>query len=268
MNARHFLFVVWCAWLGLAAKAVPETRHIIFIQADDLGWRDLACYGGNHLRTPAIDSLAHGGLLFTQAYGGGPVCTPSRAAMLTGLHAARLHITGQASYRLQDQSGRRFLDPDFKTEFSPATPCMARTLAAIGYRTVLFGKWGFDDDPRDHGFSEVVSGGDAILTARVIDDILKSTEVPQFLYLNFSRPHIPLKPDPNLLAKYEGTRGFEAGKLNPKYAAIIESLDRDVGLILDAIKRRRIEQQTIVVFTSDNGGYLGPELDPVTSNAP
>ncbi|MBP7140266.1 MAG: sulfatase-like hydrolase/transferase [Opitutaceae bacterium] len=268
MIVRLLLCVMSLAWWGLAAKATPERRHIIFIQADDLGWRDLACYGGKHLHTPAIDSLARGGLRFTQAYGGGPVCTPSRAAMLTGLHAARLHITGQASYRLQDESGRRFLDPDFKTAIPQGTPCVARTLASIGYRTVLLGKWGFDDDPLQHGFSDVVTGGDQLLTERAIEAILNSSEIPLFLYLNFSRPHIPLKPDPKLLAKYEGAPGFEAGSQNPKYAAIIEGLDRDVGLILAAIEQKRIEQRTIVIFASDNGGYLGTEADPVTSNAP
>ncbi|MBE7538977.1 MAG: sulfatase [Opitutaceae bacterium] len=249
------------------AAAIPQ--DILFIQADDLGWSDLGCYGNAHVRTPAIDHLAATGMRFTQAYAGAPVCTPSRAATITGLHAARLHCTGQASYRGDDSPSRVFASLDFKTHFPAGTPTLARTLHASGYDTIILGKWGFDDNPTDHGFSEIFSGPDRVLMERTVELLSHTAQRPRLIYLNFSRPHIPLRPDPALLAKYENAAdNVSRRESNPAYAAVIEEIDGDVGRILDALDRKSAAARTLVIFTSDNGGYLGTEEETITSNAP
>ncbi|MSU73456.1 MAG: hypothetical protein EXS43_14140 [Opitutus sp.] len=106
----------------LPAAESESKPNILFIQADDLGWRDLGSYGARSYSTPAIDSLAREGLRFTQAYAGSTVCTPSRACLVTGLHCARLHTTGQPGYQTEDTTGRKFAHPKFLTTFPVQHP--------------------------------------------------------------------------------------------------------------------------------------------------
>lgn len=254
-----------------AGKTPPRRPHILFIHADDLGWSDLGCYGADHHRTPALDRLAEEGLRFTQAYAGAPVCTPSRASLVTGRHCARLNTTGQSGYRNDDTTGRKLLHPSFETSFPVGTPTVAHTLAAAGYHPTLVGssKWGFDDDPRLHGFREVVPGTDPELTAATLNLIGQADSTqPFFIYLNYSRPHTPLNPDPSRVREISMRPGFLESGQNAAYAAVIEEIDADVGRLLAALDRHDLTDHTLVVFGSDNGGFLGYDDTRITSNAP
>jgi arylsulfatase A len=265
------------AALGAAGRwAFPSARrrqppHILFIHADDLGWSDLPSYGATLRHTPHLDRLARDGMRFTQAYAGAPICTPSRACLVTGLHCARLNTTGQPGYRHDDTSQRRLLHPPFETTFPIGTPTIAHTLAAAGYRTVLIGenKWGFEDDPRDHGFHESVPGPDADLTEATLRFLSEAApDQPFFIYLNYFRPHTPLRPDPAHAHAVRQRPGFAASGQNADYVAVVEELDHDVGRVLGALEQRGLAANTVVIFGSDNGGFLGHIDNPITSNAP
>ncbi len=245
----------------------PRRPHILFIHVDDLGWSDLGCQGATHYSTPAIDALAREGMRFTQAYAGAPVCTPSRACLVTGLHCARLHTTGQPGYKTEDTRTRKFAHPDFRTTFPVGTPCVARTLAAAGYHTAIFGKWGFDDSPQEHGFAQSFDGSDEALVDAALG-VLGQARSPVFAYLNYTRPHVPIRPDPARIAAFAARPEFKTGNRSPAYAAELEAMNRVTGRLLDGIDRHGLREDTLVVFTSDNGGFLGYDDERLADNSP
>ncbi|MBI4626345.1 MAG: sulfatase [Verrucomicrobia bacterium] len=257
-----------CAGPCLGGAQSGQRPNILFIHADDLGWSDVGCYGASHYSTPAIDALAREGLRFTQAYAGSAICTPSRAGLITGLHAARLHTTGQPGYKTEDTAGRKFAHPNFLTTFPTNTPSIARTLTAAGYRTAILGKWGFDDSPKDHGFAEVINGPDEALVDAALDLLAKKHSRPFFVYVNYSRPHVPLHPDPARVAAYAARPEFGRGGRNPAYAAEVEALDRETGRLLAGLERHGLARNTVVIFGSDNGGFLGYDNERLADNSP
>jgi arylsulfatase A-like enzyme len=257
------------ALLGLPLAGADITRpHLVLILADDLGWADLGSYGNRFIETPALDGLARAGLRFTQAYAGAPICTPHRAALLTGCHAARLHITGQPGYRTEDTSDRRFAHPPFRTAVPPDVPALGRTLRAAGYRVWAFGKWGLDNPPEELGFTMETAADDDALTSLAVARLRAAGDAPFFLYFNPTRPHVPLRPPRELLEKYRARRNPGDGPVAPEYAAEVEALDRNVARLLRTIDELELTRRTVVMFTSDNGGFLGYEDEVVTTNAP
>lgn len=257
-----------CIVPRLHAESAAGRPNILLIQADDLGFQDLGCYGAAHYRTPAIDRLAQDAIRFTQAYAASSICTPSRAGLLTGLHPARLHVTGQPGYQSEDTTRRKFAHPDFKTSFPTKTPSIGRSLAASGYHTVCLEKWGFSDKPGAHGFVEASTGDDAEMTARALGIFATTSSRPFFINLNYRRPHIPLRPSPSRKADYARLPAFTKGRLNPAYAAEIEELDLEVGRLLDGLAQHDLVKQTVVILTSDNGGFMGDDKELIASNAP
>lgn len=277
--------------------------NVIVILADDLGGRDLGCYGSTYYHTPHLDRLAAGSLRFTDAYAACPVCSPTRAALLTGKYPARLHLTDWLPGR-PDRPDQKLLRPAFNKALPPGETTVADVFHANGYATAHIGKWhlgGGSSDPTRRGF-DVSIGGDNTgaqatyfapfrgpngrflpglekapegeyltdrLTAEAVRFIEKNHDRPFFLYLAHNAPHIPLKAKPELVAKYR--RGGPPGtQNNPLYAAMIESLDDGVGAILRRLDELKIADRTAVIFTSDNGGLSileGPDT-PATSNAP
>jgi arylsulfatase A len=267
MIALMLLFVL--ALLGLPLACAQITRpHLVLIQADDLGWADLGSYGNRVIETPALDGLARAGLRFTQAYAGAPICTPHRAALLTGHHAARLHITGQPGYKSEDTSDRRFAHPPFHTAVSPGVPALGRTLRAAGYRVWAFGKWGLDNPPEELGFTMETADDDDALATLAMARLKTADDSPFFLYFNPTRPHVPLRPPRDLLEKYRARPMPAGGPVAPDYAAEVEALDRNVAGLLRTIDELDLTRRTVVMFTSDNGGFLGYENEAVTTNAP
>lgn len=307
MNFLLSRFVVVACILGLLGgvgrAAEPDKVNVIVIVADDLGARDLACYGSTYYRTPYLDRLAADGVKFTDAYAAAPVCSPSRAALLTGQYPARLHLTDWLPGR-PDRPDQRLLRPTLAPGLPAATPTLARALRSAGYATAHIGKWhlgGKGAEPEQHGFGLNVAGDHTgtplswfapfrSAEGRVMPGLEKAAngeyltdqltvEAEQFIERNRGRPfflhlahyavHIPLRAKPGLAAKYPADRP-PGTQNNPIYAAMIESLDGSVGRIVGTLERLKLSGRTAVVFTSDNGGLCvkeGPDT-PATLNAP
>lgn len=284
---------------GVARAAPP---HVLLVVADDLGWMDLRCQGNDRLNTPRLDALAKQGVRFTNAYAASPVCSPTRAALITGLAPARLHITQHGRDGPDFWPKDRKLQPPASRHVLPLeTATLATRLKGAGYATGFFGKWHLsgDDKPKDpaaegpafwperHGFDVNVGGCGlggpptyfdpyripAIKPRRkgeYLDDRLADETVafmrdnhkkPMFICLWTYNVHYPFEAHEDLIAKYKGEEG--PGLKNAVYAAQVEATDRAVGKVLDELDRLRIADDTLVVFTSDNGGW-----DGATDNRP
>ena len=266
---------------GLHRPAIAQARppNIVFILADDLGVNDLAVYGRKEHRTPNLDRLAAEGLRFTTAYVGSPICSPSRAAIMTGRAPARLHLTTFIPGR-GDAPSQKLLHPKMRQQLPLEESTLAERLRAGGYATAMIGKWhlgGAGFAPQDQGFdvyhpgqattkpSDTEAGkGEYDLTRAAEQFIDANRERPFFLYLGHNNPHIPyLSAKPELIEA--NSRAFD-----PAYAATIQTLDDSVGRLLRHLDTAGLRDRTIVVFTSDNGGLHMPEGPHarVTHNTP
>jgi arylsulfatase A-like enzyme len=291
-----------------AADAQRRQPNVVFILADDLGWSDLGCYGADLHETPRLDQLAREGVRFTQAYAM-PVCSPSRAAILTGRHAARLHLTIWREGALNPSLDQKLLPPPAITDLPLAEVTLAEMLKAAGYLTFHVGKWHLGDadhSPETQGFDLNIGGthwgapatyfypfsgafgqarefryvpglglgkpGD-YLTDRLTDEALKLIDAardrPFFLNLWYHVPHTPLEGKPKLVEKYRSRVNPALHHQNPDYAAMIQTLDENVGRILDRLKKRTLADRTLVIFASDNGGpIIQHKGRQVTDNSP
>ena len=307
---RYATCVAWLAGLlgvtaapDSVARAADARPNVVVIVADDLGWADLGCYGSRFHQTPALDRLAREGMRFTQAYAACPVCSPTRAALLTGKYPARLNLTDWLPGR-PDMPSQKLLRPDFRRELPLEETTLADVLHAAGYATAAIGKWhlgGAGFGPEQQGFDLNIAGDAAVsrrelfrpyqqngkvlpglgqapegeyltdrLTAEAEKFIEKNRERPFFLYLAHFAPHIPLKAKAELAHKYEEARKPGQPQNNPIYAAMLDSLDAGVARVVQKLEELKLAERTVVVFTSDNGGLAtleGPDT-PATSNAP
>jgi arylsulfatase A-like enzyme len=273
---------------GLVFAATMATRpgqaqarppNIVFILADDLGANDLGAYGRKEHRTPNLDRLAAEGLRFTSAYVASPICSPSRAALMTGRAPARLHLTTFIPGR-PDAATQKLLHPVMRQHLPLEEMTLAERLRASGYATAMIGKWhlgaaGFT--PGEQGFDVYHAGqattkpndeeggkGEYDLTREAQRFIDQHRDRPFFLYLAHNNPHIPfVSARPALI---EANRGaFE-----PAYAATLQTLDDSVGRLLAHLDTAGLRERTLVIFTSDNGGLHVPEgpHPRVTHNTP
>jgi arylsulfatase A len=264
--------------------------NIVLILADDLGWTDLACYGSELYETPHLDQLAREGMKFTQAYSACTVCSPTRAALLTGKYPARLRVTDWIPG--QPPTNPKLLVPDW-TKFLPfEEKTLAEELKAVGYATASLGKWhlgGMESYPEKHGFDLNVAGTHApqpgsffapykiatiqdgpegeYITDRLADEAIKfieqNKERPFFLYLPHFAVHLPLQGKQELIRKYRAKLKPGMSQTNAVYAAMIESMDASIGKIRAKLAELKLAEKTVVVFASDNGGRV-----PTTSNLP
>jgi arylsulfatase A len=289
-----------------AARAQPTKKrlpNIVIIYADDLGWADLGAYGNAFHRTPNLDALAARGVKFTDAYAAAPVCSPSRAALLTGRHPARLRLTDWLPGRA-DAPDQKLSRPAIRPALPLAEETLAEALKRAGYATANVGKWHLGGEgfgPREQGFdlniagdhhgtpvsyfypyrrgAETTPGLDGgkegeYLTDRLTSEAEKFIERnrgrPFFLYLPHYAVHIPMKAKPETVARYAGAARPGAARHNAVYAAMLDSLDEGVGRVLRKLEELGLRENTVVIFTSDNGGLHveeGPNT-PATSNAP
>ncbi|MCF7853972.1 MAG: sulfatase [Candidatus Pacebacteria bacterium] len=253
--------------------------NIVFIICDDLGINDLGCYGRAEHHTPHLDALARQGTRFTSAYASQAICSASRAGLLTGLNPARLHLTTYLPGR-PDAPSQRVLHPEIMMHVPLSIKTWPRYFQDAGYVTGLIGKWhiGSSPGPAEHGFDYVyhpaegkettpsdTEGGKAEyeLTRETIRFIEENRDKPFVAYLGHYTPHIPYTARQRLIDKNQDA--FE-----PVYAALMETLDDTVGMLLAKLDELDMTDNTIVVFTSDNGGLHVPELQHkrVTHNTP
>jgi len=270
-------------------EAPPKKPNFVFFLIDDLGWRDVGCYGTKFYETPAIDRLASEGMRFTDAYAACPVCSPTRASILTGKYPARLNLTDWIpGHKPKDP---KLLVPAFHQELPLAEVTIAEALKAAGYACASIGKWhlggepyypdkqGFDlnvggtakgQPPRyfsPYGIPTLADGPKGeYLTDRLADEAEKFIEQnrdrPFFLYLPHFAVHTPIQGKEEITAKY-ARKPPDGDQKNATYAAMIESVDDSVGRVMKKLQDPGLADRTVVFFMSDNGGLAG-----VTSNAP
>jgi arylsulfatase A-like enzyme len=267
-----------------SAKSGPSRPNVVFILADDLGWGDLSCYGRPDYRTPNLDLLASQGMRFTDAYSASAICTPTRCGFITGRYPARFKIGLVEPLPVTNH----------QVGLDPQIPTIASLLKRGGYETALIGKWhlGFRPEwgPNAHGFDEFfgVLAGAAdyhlhknglgepdlyenltpvertgyltdLLTARAVDYIKRRRSAPFYLSLHYTAPHWP----------WQDRKGGERVDFTEKtieplkmgrggslklYAEMMRSLDDGVGQVMRALKAAGLERNTLMIFTSDNGG--------------
>jgi arylsulfatase A-like enzyme len=298
------LFALLLAFLPTAATAAEPARkpNVVLIVADDLGWRDLGCYGSTYHKTPHIDRLAKAGARFTNFYAACPVCSPTRASILTGRYPQRMNLTDWLPGR-PDRPDQKLKRPAINQQLPLEEVTIAEVLKQAGYTTGLIGKWhlgGAGFGPTKQGFDVNVGGDQAgsprsyfapfrnkagaipgletapdgeYLTDRLAAEaerfIAANKDRPFFLYLPHYAPHIPLVAKRDIIAKYKG-QPAHGRQSHPVYAAMLESLDDAVGRVVKALDYHQLADDTLVIFTSDNGGLATPEGAPYapTINSP
>jgi arylsulfatase A-like enzyme len=281
MNRRQFMNSAFAASamgvLRPQRRNISQRPNILFILADDLGYGDLSSYGRPDYTTPVLDNMAREGLKFTDNYASAPVCTPTRCAWMTGRYPHRLPIG------LQEPLG----DGNMQLGLPADHPTIATQLKKAGYDTFLVGKWHLgniaDFGPNRHGFDEFfgINGSSAdyfthantagrpdlfenleptnkpgyltdLFTDRAVQIIGRNHPRPFFLSLQYNAPHWPWEgPEDEALAK---PNAGTAGGTNEAYARMVRSMDSGIGRVFDALKKANLERNTLVVFTSDNGG--------------
>lgn len=287
--ALLFLFGFSCL-----LRAEEKKPNFVFLLVDDLGWGDFGCYGAKFYETPNIDKLAKDGMLFTNAYSACTVCSPSRAAILTGRYPARLHLTDWIAGHKKPFA--KLAVPDWKMKMDHERVLLPEALKEAGYATAFFGKWHLmpigqpdfkEHFPTSHGFDVNVGGrewgqpkgpgryfspfgmpglddgekGD-FLTDKLTDAAMKFLEEKKneqfLLYFSYYTVHGPIMSPESLTQKYqEKAKILENERnenMNPKRAGMIEALDQSVGRIVAKLEELGLAEDTVIVLTGDNGG--------------
>ena len=312
MTARTAYSVAALVVLCLAAEspaAAAERPNIVMILADDLGWADIGCYGADLHETPNLDRLARQGMRFTNAYAAAPVCSPTRASIMTGKYPARLGMTIWSEASARPPQTKKLIPPITLGDLPHEQVTIAEVLKGAGYFTAHVGKWHLGQAayyPQTQGFDINIGGtfwgapttffypysgsgrwGNEFryvphlelgeegeyLTDRLTDEALgimeKVKDKPFFLNLWYHTVHTPIEGKPELVEYYKRQVKPGMHHQNYEYAAMVHSLDENVGRIMKRIAELGIEERTIVIFLSDNGGLGGQgKTKSVTSNYP
>ncbi|MGB7345252.1 MAG: sulfatase [Pirellulaceae bacterium] len=295
------LLVAICLLAGLTIRADAAKPNFVIIFTDDQGYADLSCFGGEHVSTPRIDQMAAQGVKLTSFYVAAPVCTPSRAALMTGCYPKRIDMATGSNFGVLLAGDPKGLHPDEIT--------IAEVLKSAGYKTGMFGKWHLGDQPEflptRQGFDEffgipyshdihpfhpaqkkhqfpalpLLEGEDVVemdpdanlltrrVTERAVDFIKANKDQPFFLYVPHPIPHRPLYASerfmedvsPELLSKLadEAEGSVDYKTRDRLFRQAVSEIDWSVGEILDALKSHGIDDNTLVIFTSDNGPAVG-----------
>ncbi|MCC9608944.1 sulfatase [Blastopirellula sp. JC732] len=281
--------------LSVCADEAPARPNIVFILIDDMGCKDAGCYGATNFATPHVDRLASQGMRFTSAYAA-PVCSPTRASLMTGKHPARVHITNFIPQIGRQLPTGKLIPPNFDHALSLHEKTLAESLHAGGYQNAMIGKWHLGEEqgpeyrPQNRGFDHVVlsqhhgifnyfypfvdqekwpyagplpgKAGDYLpdrLTDEAIEFVRENRENPFFLYLSHWSVHGPYFAPEKLVAKYR-ERGLE--ERPAIYAAMMETVDNSVGRLMATLDELKLTDKTLFIFMSDNGG------ERITSMAP
>lgn len=283
MQIRQFIkTILFCTFLVIRAglASAEEPPNILLILADDQGLHQIGCYGTSFYETPHIDSLARDGMKLLDAYAACPVCSPTRASIMTGQYPARLHITDYIPGRAPKD---KLLTPDWQKSLPLEKVTIAEALAKKGYVSGHFGKWhlnkdknykpGRKGDPASQGFDDVLTtvkpkshddpNADAHhvkqITDRAINFIKKNSDQPFFCYVTHNSIHSPVMERENLINKYQKKEGSDLPEHRPVVAAMVETLDKNVGRLLKTLDDLNLSENTIVIYFSDNGCMWGQE---------
>ncbi len=289
-SAMRFRYYLLSFLTGMAALVLnncsnaEKLPNIIFILADDLGYSQSGCYGSSYYKTPNIDKLASEGMRFTNAYAACPVCSPTRASIMTGKYPARLHLTDFIPGN--KNSEYPLIQPDWQKFLPLEEVTIAELLKGKGYKTAIFGKWHLSREkappgslpynPDKQGFDEhfvtykPVSADVAkpqpwqdaendahnvdTITSLSVDFIERHKKQPFFLFVSHNTIHDPLKERDAVIRRYEEDKASEEAENHPVIAAMIERLDDSCGKIFDKVQESGLVENTIIIFFSDNGG--------------
>lgn len=268
--------------LGAIVLSAADSRppNIVFILADDMGWNEVGYHGSTYYETPNIDRLAHRGVRFTDAYSAAPICSPTRAALMTGKYPARLHLTDYIPGKMWED--KPLVTPKMQQGLPLAENTLPERLKERGYATGLFGKWHLAADyeyqpnrpmdPESQGFDTVfhtrkpededitAKKPDAHNAVEITDHALKFIHAnrarPFFCYVAHNVVHRPFGEEPALLEKYQRKPGAKRPENSAIMAAMIERMDAQIGRLLDTLEAEGLADRTIVVFYSDNGAVL------------
>lgn len=298
MSLRRVVSMILLILAGSDCFSQDRPNIVLFL-VDDFGWTDTRGYGSDLYETPNIDALQKSGVKFTNAYSACTVCSPSRASILTGKSPARLQITDWITGHVYPYA--RLLPPKW-TEYLPEEEqTIAEVLKARGYKTASIGKWHLGDDTKyyaEHqGFDSNIAGtyqgqppsyfspygisrlkdgpkGEYLtdrLTVEAENFINASKDQPFFLYMPFFAVHTPIQAKPEDISYFKEKSALASNHKNAPYAAMIKSMDESVGRVVAMVEKLGLSENTLFVFTSDNGGLIGGRSNPantITSNYP
>lgn len=264
------------------AEKTESKPNVIYINVDDLGWKDVGFMGSTYYETPNIDQLATEGMTFTQGYAAAANCAPSRACLMSGQNTPRHGVFTVGTSERGDVKTRKLIPIKNTKHLADSIFTLGELFKKAGYSTGTFGKWHVTNNPLKDGF-DVNIGGDhrgnpgnngylspynklpnldlapdgENLTDRLTYEAMKfiesHKEKPFFLYLPFYAVHTPLMGKADLIAKYE-EKGSKDGQSNAIYAAMVENVDTNIGRLLKLLDKLKLTENTLIVFTSDNGG--------------
>ena len=258
--------------------------NVVLINIDDMGWNDVSFMGSEYYDTPNIDALASQGLVFTQGYAASANCAPSRASIHSGKWTTRHQIYTVANSDRGKASDRKLIPIKNTTVLDKKFTTLSQKFKQQGYTTCHSGKWHLSNEPLEYGFDINIAGGpdgapgsyyppyenknNQVIIEKgkseyLTDLIMEKTllfldDVNGPFFLNYSpyAVHTPIHPVDSLMYKYEKKSPYK-GQKNPKYATMVENLDRNIGLMVEKLKKRKLFDNTFIIFTSDNGGYYG-----------
>lgn len=270
---------VLLAFLTFAFNLYAQRPNIILINVDDLGWRDVGFMGSNYYETPNIDRLVGKGLVFTNGYAAASNCAPSRASMISGLFMNRHGVYTVSSSERGKAENRKLIPIKNRDDLDTKFKTMPQTLHDAGYTTCIAGKWHLSKDPKPFGFDVNIGGSDhgspksyyppynlpnieesnKYLTDFIMDKTLEFVEQqdknkPFFLYYSTYAVHSPIQKIDSLMYKFKD-KPEDNGQKNASYATMVNNEDRNIGRMIALLEEKGLMENTLIVFTSDNGGF-------------
>jgi arylsulfatase A-like enzyme len=276
MNKLSLVFLlVFCASLLNAQQKRP---NILIINIDDMGWKDVGFMGSKFYQTPVMDALVKQGMLFTNGYAAASNCAPSRASMLTGLWPTRHGIYTVGTSERGNSKDRKLVPIKNIETLDPKFKILPQVLKENGYNTCIAGKWHMSDDPLQYGFDFNIGGSHAgaptsyyppyknvkldgpntkylpdLIMDKTVDYIKNlKNDKPFFLYYATYAVHSPIQKVDSLMYKFANKS--DDGQNNKAYATMVNNEDRNIGILLKTLQEKGLLENTLIVFTSDNGG--------------
>lgn len=270
-----------CCTKSKSSKTSTTPPNVILIVVDDLGWKDLGFMGSDYYETPNLDAFIKEGMVFNQAYASAANCAPSRACMLSGMQSPRHGVyTVNSSARGKSET-RRIIPTENTKYLNNDLFTLPDLFKSAGYVTGSFGKWHVGKDPTKQGIDVNIGGSERgspgkggyfspykidnienvtkgeYLTNRLTDEAIQfvnsNQQKPFFLYLPYYTVHTPIMANEEFLPKFEGKKGSN-GQSNPAYATMVYAMDQNIGRLLNHLENLELDENTLVIFTSDNGG--------------